>query len=138
MTKLGFPPGARVLIEGRHEAIVRQYFHDGSHALRAAHYKVDFIDGDRNVCVHVNRVSVETAKLQSPINGGTGAEPWLLGWELRRRYRFSGGPPVTLALAGDVLRGYVACAIAISRNALVDDDAALAAWTRDNVDGGWA
>lgn len=46
------------------------------------------------------------------INGGTGAEFWLLGWKLAQRYRFR-APPPELALAGAVLAGYV-----------------LAAWTR--------
>lgn len=74
-------------------------------------------------------------RAKAPINGGTGAEPWLLGWELRKRYRYSGGPPVTLAVAGDVLRGYVSCAIAISKNAPISAEAALAVWTKRNDNG---
>lgn len=54
-----FPPGARVLIDGRDMAIVRQHFPEGSHALHGPHYKVDYVGGDKNVAVHEKRVGVE-------------------------------------------------------------------------------
>jgi hypothetical protein len=72
-------------------------------------------------------------RAKAPVNGGTGCEPFLLGWELRLRYRYSGGPPATLALAGAVLQGYVSCSIAIAKGVPVHNDAALAAWTRGNT-----
>jgi len=73
-------------------------------------------------------------RAKAPINGGTGAEPFLLGWDLRLRYRYCGGPPTTLAVAGAVLRGYVSCSIAIAKNEPIHNAAALAAWMRGNND----
>lgn len=54
-----FPIGARVYVDGRDEAIVKQAFPEGSSSYMWAHYKVDFIDGDRNVAVALARVGVE-------------------------------------------------------------------------------
>jgi hypothetical protein len=54
-----FPIGARVYVDGRDEAIVKQAFPEGSSSYTWAHYKVDFIDGDRNVAVALKRVGVE-------------------------------------------------------------------------------
>ena len=54
-----FPIGARVYVDGRDEAIVRQAFPQGSSSYMWAHYKVDFVDGDRNVAVALKRVGVE-------------------------------------------------------------------------------
>jgi len=68
-------------------------------------------------------------RAKAPINGGTGAEFWLLGWELRKQFRYSGGLPATIALAGCVLRGYVACSLAITLSEPLDHDAAMRAWT---------
>lgn len=54
-----FPCGARVLVDGRDEAIVRQAFPEGSWPHPWPHYKVDFVDGDANVVVPLARVGVE-------------------------------------------------------------------------------
>jgi hypothetical protein len=54
-----FPPGARVLVDGRDEAIVRQCFPQGSSTYLFPHYKVDFVGGDKNVAVPRDRVGVE-------------------------------------------------------------------------------
>lgn len=54
-----FPPGAKVLVDGRDLAIVKQAFPKGSHALSGPHYKVNFVDGDKNVAVPMKRVGVE-------------------------------------------------------------------------------
>jgi len=70
-------------------------------------------------------------RAKAPINGGTGAEFWLLGWELRKQFRYSGALPATIALAGCVLRGYVGCSLAIALSEPLDYDAALAAWAAD-------
>lgn len=51
-----FPPGARVLVDGRDEVVVRQAFPDGSSSYFFPHYKVDFIGGDKNVAVNMSRV----------------------------------------------------------------------------------
>ena len=56
--KQGFPPGARVLIDGRDEAIVRDYYPTGSTSYAFDHYKVDVVDGDRNVAIASKRVGV--------------------------------------------------------------------------------
>jgi hypothetical protein len=54
-----FPIGARVLVDGRDEAIVKQAFPEGSSSFMWPHYKLDFVGGDRNVAVNVSRVGVE-------------------------------------------------------------------------------
>jgi len=58
-----FPPGARVLIDGRDEARVKQAFPEGSSSYLFPHYKLDIIDGDTNVAVHMSRVGVERRTL---------------------------------------------------------------------------
>lgn len=53
------PVGARVIVDGRDAAIVRGAFPQGSSSYLFAHYKVDFVDGDRNVAVKIERVQVQ-------------------------------------------------------------------------------
>lgn len=55
----GFPIGARVLVDGRDEAIVKQFFPEGSSSFLWPHYKLDFVGGDFNVVVSPARVGVE-------------------------------------------------------------------------------
>ena len=57
-TAAGFPVGARVLVDGKVQAIVKQYFPEGSSSFMFPHYKLDFVGGDRNVAVNVSRVGV--------------------------------------------------------------------------------
>jgi hypothetical protein len=52
-----FPIGARVRIDGRNEAIVREVFPEGSTSFLFPHYKVDMVHGDKNVAVAMTRVS---------------------------------------------------------------------------------
>ena len=54
-----FPLGARVLVDGRDEAIVKQAFPEGSSSFMWPHYKLDFVGGDRNVVVNMSHVGVE-------------------------------------------------------------------------------
>lgn len=61
------------------------------------------------------------------IHVGTGAEPWLLGWQLG--YRYGDSPPVNLQLGGDVLRGYVANLKAPAEDRR-SEDAGIRAWSR--------
>ena len=53
-----FPCGARVLIDGRDEAIVKQAFPKGSSSFLFPHYKVDIVGGDKNVAVAMKRIGV--------------------------------------------------------------------------------
>jgi len=57
-----FPPGAKVLVDGRDLAIVRQAFPEGSSSHLFPHYKLDFVGGDRNVAVALKRVGIKRAK----------------------------------------------------------------------------
>lgn len=57
-TERAFPIGARVLVDGRDEAIVRQVFPKGSTSYLFPHYKLDIIRGDKNVAVSMKRVGV--------------------------------------------------------------------------------
>ncbi len=57
-----FPPGARVLVDGRDAAIVRDFFPDGSSSYLFPHYKLDFIGGDRNVVVNPKRVGIRSVE----------------------------------------------------------------------------
>ena len=59
-----FPIGARVLVDGRDEAIVAQVFPDGSTSLLAPHYCVRFVGGPPNeqVKVSMNRVGANAEK----------------------------------------------------------------------------
>ena len=50
--------GSRAYCDGRDEVIVRQVFPEGSSSYPWPHYKVDFVDGDRNVAVPLGRVGV--------------------------------------------------------------------------------
>ena len=69
-----FPPGARVLIDDRDEAIVRQHLFP--------YYKVDFVDGDKNVAVRADRVG--TAEKAPPCFICGDARPWANGsWQHR-------------------------------------------------------
>ena len=54
-----FPYGAKVYVDGRDLAIVKQVFLNGSSSFMFPHYKVDFIDGDKNVVVAIKRVGIE-------------------------------------------------------------------------------
>ncbi len=58
-----FPVGARVLVDGRDEAIVKQAFPEGSSSFLFPHYKLDFLGGDRNVAVAMKRVGVERKRM---------------------------------------------------------------------------
>ena len=59
-----FPIGARVLVDGRDEAIVKAAFPKGAAMFLFPHYKLDFIDGDKNVAVSMKRVGVELIDLE--------------------------------------------------------------------------
>lgn len=54
-----FPVGARVLVDGRFEAIVKASHPVGSESYMFPHYRLDFIDGKKDVVVAVRRVGVE-------------------------------------------------------------------------------
>jgi hypothetical protein len=84
----GFPPGARVLVDGRDVAIVRQHFPQGSSSYGFAHYKVDMVDGDRNVAVAIKRLGVVTAK--PPFCDTQGAHELSPQDTLRGEYRCPG------------------------------------------------
>lgn len=56
-----FPIGARVLVDGRDEAIVKYAYPMGSTSHRHPHYKVDFVDGDKDVAVPFAHVGVDRA-----------------------------------------------------------------------------
>lgn len=73
-------------------------------------------------------VETATAAARRTVHAGTGAESWCLGWQIRRRYRDDA--PATMALGANVLRGYVACAVAQAMGAELSDDAAIAAWSK--------
>jgi len=51
--------GSRVVIDGKHEAVVRQVFKEGSSSFLFPHYRVDFLCGDKNVAVADFRVQVK-------------------------------------------------------------------------------
>lgn len=57
-----FSPGTLVLIDGKVKAKVNAYFPEGSMSYLFPHYKVDFINGDKNVAVSVDRVVVRKLK----------------------------------------------------------------------------
>jgi hypothetical protein len=57
-----FPSGARVLIDGRDEAIVRQAFPEGSSSYLFPHYKLDIVGGDKNVAVAMKRIGVDRVR----------------------------------------------------------------------------
>jgi hypothetical protein len=60
-----FPIGARVLVDGRDEAIVKQAFPKGSSSYAFPHYKVDMVGGDKNVAIKMDRVGVDRKKSAS-------------------------------------------------------------------------
>jgi hypothetical protein len=62
MAKQLFPIGARVLVDGRTEAIVKSAWPEGSTFYLYPHYKLDFVGGDRGVVVRAARVGVKRAK----------------------------------------------------------------------------
>lgn len=57
-----FPPGALVLVDGRDKARVVQVFPEGSSSYLFPHYKLDFVNGDRNVAVNMKHVGVKAAR----------------------------------------------------------------------------
>lgn len=59
MSKKTFPVGARVLVDGQDEAIVKNAFPEGSASFLFPHYKLDFVGGDKNVAVAWQRVGVK-------------------------------------------------------------------------------
>lgn len=54
-----FPSGARVYVDNRDLAIVREAFPEGSTSYAFPHYRIDFVDGDKSVAVKMSRVSVK-------------------------------------------------------------------------------
>jgi hypothetical protein len=60
--KKSFPLGAKVYVNGRDLAIVKQAFPEGAEGRRWPHYKVDFVDGDKNVVVHWKNVGVKRSR----------------------------------------------------------------------------
>ena len=58
--------GTTVLVDGRYRAIVREAFPEGSTSFRFSHYKVDMVDGDKNVAVAMSRI----ARFDRQQNGG--------------------------------------------------------------------
>lgn len=61
MNTNGFPIGARVLIDGSYQAIVKAYYPEGSSSFLFPHYKVDVPGGDKNMAVSLKRVGVKKA-----------------------------------------------------------------------------
>jgi len=57
-----FPVGAKVLVDGRYLARVKQAFPEGSSSFLFPHYKLDFVGGDKNVTIAMSRVGVERVK----------------------------------------------------------------------------
>lgn len=57
-----FPIGAKVYVDKLHLAYVRGVFPEGSSSFLFPHYKVDFIDGDKNVAIKLDRVGVVKMK----------------------------------------------------------------------------
>jgi hypothetical protein len=54
-----FPVGAKVYVDGRDLAVVKQAFPEGSSSFLFPHYKLDIVDGDLNVAVALGRVGVD-------------------------------------------------------------------------------
>lgn len=69
-SKTSFPTGAIVLIDGTVRARVLQHFPEGSSAYLFPHYKVDVIQGDRNVAISVERVGVKRKRGGIIVNPG--------------------------------------------------------------------
>jgi hypothetical protein len=55
---MGYPIGAKILVDGEDMATVRGHFPEGSSWYAFPHYKVDYRGGDKNVCVALRRVGV--------------------------------------------------------------------------------
>ena len=71
-----FPIGARILVDGRDEAIVKAAWPEGTTSHLFPHYVLDLIDGDRGVVVSMFRVGVERSEI-CPAD--------LSPWEIRSR-----------------------------------------------------
>jgi hypothetical protein len=69
-SKTGFPTGAMVLIDGTVRARVLQHFPQGSSSYMFPHYKVDVIQGDRNIAVAETRVGVKRKRGARVVNPG--------------------------------------------------------------------
>ena len=54
-----FPVGARILVDGRDEAVIQQVFPEGSSSFMFPHYRVRFVGGDSNVAITLHRVGVK-------------------------------------------------------------------------------
>ncbi len=54
-----FPIGARVLVDGRDEAIVKDQHWNGCSSQHSRHYHVSFVEGDENVRVPWDSVGVD-------------------------------------------------------------------------------
>lgn len=54
-----FPFGAKVYVDGRDLAVVKQAFPNGSSSYLFPHYNLDYVGGDKNVAVSLKRVGVE-------------------------------------------------------------------------------
>jgi hypothetical protein len=57
------PPGAVVLIDGKHRATVVQAFPEGSTSYVFPHYIVNVEHGDRGVAIAMNRCAVKVVNL---------------------------------------------------------------------------
>lgn len=55
-----FQAGAKVYVDGKHAAVVRDAYPKGSASYMFPHYRVDYCGGDRNVAVAWDRVGVGT------------------------------------------------------------------------------
>jgi hypothetical protein len=75
--KTGFPTGAMVLIDGTVRARVLQHFPEGSSSYMFPHYKVDVIQGDRNIAVSETRVGVTRKRGARVVNPGPDFRPAL-------------------------------------------------------------
>jgi hypothetical protein len=53
-----------VLVDGTDEAIVKQAFPEGSTSYLFPHYKVDMVEGDRNIAVAMSRVGIEKRTIE--------------------------------------------------------------------------
>lgn len=58
MKQKTFSIGAKILVDGRDKAVVKQAFPEGSSSYLFPHYKLDFLGGDKNVAVNMSRVGV--------------------------------------------------------------------------------
>lgn len=53
-----FPVGAKVYVDGWDTVRIAQVFPEGSSSFMFPHYKVNYLNGDQNVAVSMNRVGV--------------------------------------------------------------------------------